>query len=578
MKYLINILLLLFLFSASLNAQQEQENGDKDKDKDKEEKDGNYSGRVDVVGIHNPTLSDAFKIRKNPGLKKVEMEKEPANYPIKSKQLPVSFDLDPISPAKMVGDPLDKLYNNHMRIGMGTSTMPYFEYFYNNTRSREYAFGIHMKHLSASGEIDDHPFPGFSDNLAEVYLKKFSRKHVFSADVAYRRNVVHAYGIPESIYKDSLNSDVEKEDIEIAYHNISASVGYKSQYSSYEDDKLHHDLNLDFYYLFNNEESRELNLNFEADVHKKVSWLKSADEQALGLEAEADYFNNQWDSIDGVNSGLFRITPYLESKLKSIDLDLGANIMIEDDSVSSRIRFYPDLHINMELIKNIFVLKGGIYGETSRDNIYSWSRKNPFMHSFVPLDYEYDRSVIYAGINASISKNIDFNSYFEAYDTENASFFMRDSREPYANRFHVKHDSVRSIHISADVSFRVKDKLKINLGGDYHEYSMTALAEAWNRPDIEAHLSARYNLQEKIIIKGELFYIGKRKAKGLVDGSFETVTLDPVFDGNLSAEYRYNKVLSGFLRFRNLAAGSYERWASYPTYGFQFMAGVTYSL
>lgn len=576
MKYLISIIFSLLLLSGNVFAQQEGTGDQPENDPQNEENEG-YTGNVTVLGKHNPRVSDAFKLKENPTMEKVEIEKEEVEYQIRSTRLPVSFELDPIRPARMVGEPLDKLYNNHMRIGMGTSTMPYLEYFYNNTRSRDNAFGIHLKHLSAAGKIDKHPFPGFSDNLAEVYYKRFFKNHILTAEAGYERNVLHAYGVPTEIY-DTLSSELKKDDIRLLYNRITASVGFSSDYPAYDDDKIHHDMNLDFYHFSDDVGAREMNFYFTGDFNKKINFLKAAKEQYAGVKLEADYLVNSWDSINNVNTGIFRFTPYLNNTFNNITLNAGVNIYVDADSVSSRIEFYPDVHMNMELIENIFVLKGGITGKTGGDYLNGLTRENPFMRTMVPLEFQYHRSIIYAGLNASISKSIDFNTYFEASNTENMTFFMRDTTDALGNRFTLEHDSVRSIHVNAEIEYHLKDKLNVTLGARYSEYSTTKLDEPWNLPAIQGYLKARYNLQEKIIANAELFYIGERKAIGLVDGKFDKVSLDHVFDANISLEYRYNKLLSGFLSFRNLAAGQYEKWASYPTYGFQFMAGLTYSM
>ncbi len=573
MRYIASLFISLIFFTNLAFAQEQ----DKEKDSQNKDENGDYKESVIVYGSFDPRVSDAFKIRKNPDMEKIKVEKEQVSYDIQSVRIPVSFELDPIRPARMVGDPLDKLYNNHLRLAMGTSTMPYLEYFYNTTRSRDNAFGIHLKHLSASGKLEGHPFPGFSDNLAEVYNKRFFKNHILTTTVGYERNVAHSYGIPTEIY-DTLSREIKKDDIRLLYNRITASVGFNSDYSSWDKAKFHHSLNLSSYYFNDNADNSELNIAFNADIYKKINLLKAAESQYLGLSLAADYLNNKWDTLGGVYSGIYSLTPYLESSFTNIDVTAGANISIDSDSTSSRIKVYPDVHLKMELIKNILMLKGGISGHTSGDYMYGLTRENPFIKGLVPLEFSYHKSALYVGLNASISKNIDFTGYLEAGNIQNAPFFLKDTTTELANRFNLVHDSIRKLSIKAEVQYHLQEKLNVMLGASYTEYTLTRLKEAWNKPAIEGYLKARYDLQENIIISGELFFIGERKALGMKDGTFQTVTLDPVFDANISAEYRYNKLLSGFVRFYNLAGGKYQRWSSYPTYGFQFMAGLTYSM
>ncbi|MCD4695055.1 MAG: hypothetical protein K8S16_02345 [Bacteroidales bacterium] len=53
--------------------------------------------------------------------------------------------------------------------------------------------------------------------------------------------------------------------------------------------------------------------------------------------------------------------------------------------------------------------------------------------------------------------------------------------------------------------------------------------------------------------------------------------LAAMIDLNLGFEYRYSKVLSGFLNLNNILGQRYEHWYNYPTYRFNFLLGISYS-
>jgi outer membrane receptor protein involved in Fe transport len=50
------------------------------------------------------------------------------------------------------------------------------------------------------------------------------------------------------------------------------------------------------------------------------------------------------------------------------------------------------------------------------------------------------------------------------------------------------------------------------------------------------------------------------------------------FNLNLSAEYRYSKILSFWGKLNNISSKRYYEWVYYPSQGFLFMLGFTYSL
>jgi outer membrane receptor protein involved in Fe transport len=57
----------------------------------------------------------------------------------------------------------------------------------------------------------------------------------------------------------------------------------------------------------------------------------------------------------------------------------------------------------------------------------------------------------------------------------------------------------------------------------------------------------------------------------------KAIEIDPMVDLNLGVEYRYSKVLSGFITLNNILGQRYYHWYNYPSYRFNMMLGITYS-
>jgi len=58
----------------------------------------------------------------------------------------------------------------------------------------------------------------------------------------------------------------------------------------------------------------------------------------------------------------------------------------------------------------------------------------------------------------------------------------------------------------------------------------------------------------------------------------EMITLKGYVDLNLGLEYRYTKILSGFVRLNNILGTRYQAWNQYPGMGFNVLFGFTYAL
>ena len=128
----------------------------------------------------------------------------------------------------------------------------------------------------------------------------------------------------------------------------------------------------------------------------------------------------------------------------------------------------------------------------------------------------------------------------------------------------------------------MKEKINVIAKGNYYGYQLDSNAKAWHRPDFDITLSGIYNLKSKIILKADLFYIGKQWALQQETNTITGVTtpkqvqLKGFADINVGAEYRYSKMLSFFVNVNNIGNVRYYRWDRYPTQRFNAMIGVTF--
>ncbi|PLX12924.1 MAG: hypothetical protein C0594_01890 [Marinilabiliales bacterium] len=141
----------------------------------------------------------------------------------------------------------------------------------------------------------------------------------------------------------------------------------------------------------------------------------------------------------------------------------------------------------------------------------------------------------------------------------------------------VVYDYAEIYKFSGQVGYKRSDKLQFLLRGSYFVYNLLNEDYAWNKPEYTVSLTGRYNLQNKIFVDADILLFGKRYVQGYNSSSYVR-ELAPYVDINLGVEYRYNKLLSAFVNFNNIAASKYKMWNNYPVQRFNVMVGVTYSL
>jgi hypothetical protein len=537
---------------------------------------------IKVIAPYEPTISDAFKTSFNPGLVDTLQIDIAFDYSINPIQVPTRFSLDPLSPARMRGEPLSKLYNGYVKAGLGNYITPFGEVFYNSLRSNEYAYGMNLKHLSSAGGIDDYGHSGYADNKINFYGKRFLRNHTIEGDLNYERNMVHYYGFKRDDYLADTTmlrfiDELSKNDIRQVFHFLSPSLSFKSNYT--DDTKLQHDLNLNYHYLTDRYDAAEHRLGFAARLDRSIGNdpLGFADNQSFHMDVSADYFHNS-TFTDTLNTGLISLMPALSAQFRDFQFLIGVNASFQLDTVSNA-RFYPLAGAQLNLINNVLTAYVNLGGEMQKQTLRNVSLANPFINTNSPLAFTNKKFELKGGIKGSISSFASYNVSVATSSWGNYGLFVTDTTFTLNNRFNIVYDNMRLFNFRAELFSNVGERLKVRTGIDYFEYTTENELEAWHLPTLQIDLSVKYNIQDKIILSADAF--ARNSVYARVFDETGNVQREEIHgfhvDANLGIEYRYTKILSVFLKLNNIQNQRLEKWYNYPSQKFNFMGGVTYA-
>ncbi|MFN9325061.1 MAG: hypothetical protein ACK6A5_06715, partial [Flavobacteriales bacterium] len=113
-------------------------------------------GEYVVQGIYSPTLMDAQKIDLRPEPIDTILPELPVRYELLPAKAEIPAKVDSIAAAKLsVLAPQSRLYKGYAKAGFGLYSTPLGELYYDQTRSRKNGFGLHVKHFSSNGGLDD---------------------------------------------------------------------------------------------------------------------------------------------------------------------------------------------------------------------------------------------------------------------------------------------------------------------------------------------------------------------------------------------------------------------------------------
>ncbi|MBL7883369.1 MAG: hypothetical protein JNL69_04835, partial [Bacteroidia bacterium] len=298
------------------------------------------------TGNFRATIADASKLNESPIIND-STKKIPINgYDFNSKKITPGYEVTSITPAQMQGEPLTKLYNGLVKIGMGTYTTPYAELWLNNLRSKEYAYGLRMKHLSSRATLQDYGFSGFSDNEINLYGKKFLKEHTLSGNFDYARNVVRFYGYDAKLH------DLEKDATAQRFNLFSANADLLSHYTKAE--RYNHNIKLSYYNLADLYKSSENNI--KASGYIQTALYK----ELLRVNASVDYYNYK-TKVDTINNTIITLNPNFIAKGEKYSAQIGVNVAM-DVFVQSKFYFYPKVDLSYNIFDEIIIPYVGASG------------------------------------------------------------------------------------------------------------------------------------------------------------------------------------------------------------------------
>jgi hypothetical protein len=573
---------VIMLISSSVFAQSGEEGRSK------------INEEIVIISDWIPPLTKSFKIDENPQIIDTVLPTPDYNYPMIPKVLNFDFKPELIKPAKMrVLEPLDKLYKGYARVGVGPITvMPLGELYLTNLRSKEKAMGLHVRHFSSQEDGRAPAFNGFSQNSAKLWYKHFSRHHTVETSMDYKRDGVYHFGLMQE------DLDVDKSEIRKVFHYAEVNGRIKSHYK--DSTAVNHDINLMYYYFgdqaapefsvygdpFNMTENRvKIDGEFSKFFNKELFFLDAG----IDLNNNVTGLNELPDSLvgfpgfdtQGVTNTIISLRPRISSSGDFWKVKAGIALFSQIQDVA-KFHFYFDSEAQFSLFDDIFMPYAGITGGIRRNSARDFFMQNPFISANPGMLMNTNEKFnLYGGIRGTISSKISFNTKAAVMRLENAALFTNRIFLGSANRFEVVYDDMEVFHISGEINYQQNERLMIYLKGEYNSYGTTTQTEAWHLPELTGTLTAKYNLANKFILKSEIYAMGVRYAQGY--STDENITavftqeLQPFADLNLGLDYRYTGRTSFFVNLNNILNNRYQRWNGFQNFGFNAMAGFTYS-
>ena len=381
---------------------------------------------------------------------------------------------------------------------------------------------------------------------------------------------------------DSLDlEEPSSDDIKQFYNDIGFAARVKSLYR--DSTKIAHAVGMEVHSYSNKAQSRETNLRLTADLSKD----EGSETYSAGVLIDNNAYRGKpsEDTPDLRQNGtLIGLTPAVSTSGDKYVVKVGVGMYL-DAMGKTTFHFFPNAYLSYSLFGDMLVPYAGVDGYRKRNSFRSLTQENPWLiaaPSLVNSSLKYD---IHGGLRGSFSSDLGFDVRVSTMRWKDKPLYVNEAFFSFGNQFGVVYDDVDVLDIMGQLNYAVGERVTVSGRIDIYTYDTDEQKEAWNLPPYELDLTARYDFRDKLILKVEAQFMGRRRALAYGVSDVETLLpVDPVesdldgyLDLYLGAEYRYNKRLSVFLDVSNLSASKYERWYNYPVQRSLFLGGATYA-
>ncbi len=541
-------------------------------------------GEYVIQGIFSPTIADVRKIDMRPQPIDTILPDRPVSYQLLTVKADIPSRVDSIEPARLtVLAPQPRLYKGYVKAGFGLYTTPLGEIYFDQTRSRKNTWGMHARHFSSNGGIDDVGPSEYSFNSVDGHYTHFLPDHEVGGRLIYDRRRVSYYGFTASDSLSALqNAITAPEDFTKQVYN---DIGFAGRIRSlYKDStRIAHEADVEVHAYSNLTGSSETNIRFGAALGKR----EGNEHFALGLIVDNNAYRGDLGGTLGearISGTLLGLTPSVSTLGRKYTVRVGAGLYL-DALGRTTFHFYPNAFASYSLFDDILIPYAGVEGAKERNSLRSLTRENPWLTgapNLVNSSRQYD---LYGGLRGSFSRHVGFDVRVSSTRIDDMPLFVNVPNEPFADRMAVVYDRVDILNISGELRYRLRESISFNGRMEVLTYQTNLQEEAWNLPPYRLALGGRYSMQEKLILKAEVLFLGSRPAfrqpvppqPGELPNPSLTTELDGFMDLYLGIEYRYTKRLSVFLDMSNLSASKYERWYRHPVQRGLVMGGATYA-
>ena len=531
---------------------------------------------VVVTSSFRPEIEQFEKISLMPEIKDTVTVKPEIDISLVPSRVETYYNVRPIKAATIAANPLDKLYNSYLKLGMGMYTTPLVEFNIHNLRSKKYSYGGYASHKSSHTKIkldNGHKVPGgYGKNLIGGYGKHFHKDFTLEGDAGFRNHKIRYYGYNTEKFEGQELPSIETFNIGQNYIDVFANAAIYSRDVD-SNNVFFYRFALSGAYFSDSDKNDEGIGNIKGLLGGKAGGLN------IALNLGLDRINKGFASNIPDNT-VFTVNPYIQKKSDLWEFKIGGKLVIDKDTITNQY-FYPDANIRFYIMPSVLQSYFGLGGDLELNNYKKIASENPFVKPGIYVPNTKKTLIAYGGLIGEITSQAGFRIEARYTSLKDAYYYIINKQaqiNSLDNQFIYELDNSDLAQLKGEIYYNPLKNLSFFTKASFNQYNVKSIDKPWHKPAFEFNFSTKYIHEEKLVTGFELFHMSKRYAPPSLVTSNTNTTLNAIWDVNLMAEYQYSNVLSFFADVNNIFGTKYYVWSQYPTQGFNFMLGLSYKL
>jgi hypothetical protein len=551
---------------------------------------------INVVTSYTPTISDAFKIKKNPKIqlgaksKKKQLKYQIFSAPVASTFIPKSGVAKGINMGVK-----ERLYKNYLATGFGNNTTPFIELFLHHATRFENNFGVYANYLSSENSIDETPLnSNFSNLNFGAFYKQEESNFTWKIGANFEKNTYNWYGLPSAIFFTPTTITSISEEQSYTSFDVEGELIFEDFYMNSSE------INLSFFSDGLSSQELRFTMNPQFQIPLKIVGSEFND---LVLDTSIDYVNGEfgqsYSSTTKLEHSFFTagVLPKYNFEYRDFTFNLGAKIYFTSDLEHkiSQLYIYPDVNLHYPLVANYVNLYIGANGDLKTNTYENFASKNPYLSPTQYITQTNMKYNFFGGFNGKLSSDVSYDLKASYSDEEDKALFIRNNSKSdgstnmanstplkgyeYGNSFSYIYDDVRTLSIYGEFTVDVNRNFVVGANGAFNSYTMKRQLRPWNLPQITGEVFAKYKRNKWYASSNIFFVSGKKDIKysGVYPSTpSKIVTLKPFVDLNLNGGYHFNDKFTAFVKMNNVLNSDYQRFSNFTVQGFQILGGVSY--